>query len=183
MADVKNVISVLCKHLNFLFNIELKPEYFRLAKFNKSEDNIVPIFWNLLSKFPDKIATSNIVRNTKLYLAKNKYQSIEFFGLTENMSDGSRELLLALGFLISTGSLHNIVNKEIRNCPFDPSYSPVLRNGNFSKQYNMEDFKISTKNDLKNVTQWIDGKIKFSERMVFDYEIQLKKLETKVCIY
>lgn len=41
MNEVKNVIGLLCKHLNVLFHMELKPEHFRLAKFNKTEEGTV----------------------------------------------------------------------------------------------------------------------------------------------
>lgn len=43
MNEVKNVIGLLCKHLNYLFNLEMKPEHFRLAKFNKTDDNVVSV--------------------------------------------------------------------------------------------------------------------------------------------
>jgi hypothetical protein len=51
--DIKSVIAVLCKHLKLSFNVNVKPEHFRLSKFNKTEDNCVRLFlefiWELLS--------------------------------------------------------------------------------------------------------------------------------------
>jgi len=39
MTEIKYVIKILCEHLNLLFALNLKPEQFRLAKFNKSDEN------------------------------------------------------------------------------------------------------------------------------------------------
>lgn len=44
MNEVKKVIGLLCKHLNTLFHLDLKPEHFRLAKFNKIDENVVSFF-------------------------------------------------------------------------------------------------------------------------------------------
>ena len=41
MTDVKSVIALLCKHLKLSFNVNIRPEHFRLAKFDKTEDNVV----------------------------------------------------------------------------------------------------------------------------------------------
>ena len=43
MSSVKNVIGILCKHLNLLLETNLKAEQFRLAKFNKNNNNLVNI--------------------------------------------------------------------------------------------------------------------------------------------
>lgn len=40
-SNIKRAISLLCKVLNNLFQTELKPELFRLAKFDKSEQDVV----------------------------------------------------------------------------------------------------------------------------------------------
>lgn len=40
MGDIKTIISNLCKHLNLVFDMKIKPEMFRLAKFNKSDDDV-----------------------------------------------------------------------------------------------------------------------------------------------
>lgn len=41
MTDAKSAISTLCQHLNLLFNVNIIPEYFRLGKFDKTEDKVV----------------------------------------------------------------------------------------------------------------------------------------------
>lgn len=55
MSSVKNVIGILCKHLNLLLETNFKAEQFRLAKFNKNNNNLVNIlsifFFYLIIKF------------------------------------------------------------------------------------------------------------------------------------
>lgn len=41
MSDIKCVISLLCKYLNLLVGKELKPEYFKLAKLDSDDVDIV----------------------------------------------------------------------------------------------------------------------------------------------
>lgn len=41
MSDIKSVIALLCKHLKLLYNVNVKPEHFRLSKFNKTKESSV----------------------------------------------------------------------------------------------------------------------------------------------
>lgn len=41
MSDIKAVIQLLCQHLNILLKVNLKPENFRLAKFNNNNTQTV----------------------------------------------------------------------------------------------------------------------------------------------
>lgn len=45
MAEIKAVISLLCKHLRQAVNATVKPEHLRLAKFNKDTDGTVRFFY------------------------------------------------------------------------------------------------------------------------------------------
>lgn len=47
MSDIKNVLSLLCQHLNLSINVMMKPEYFRQAKFNGMDENIVSVTYNI----------------------------------------------------------------------------------------------------------------------------------------
>lgn len=42
-SEIKNTIGLLCKLVNLIYKTDLKPEHFRLAKFNKTDENIVSI--------------------------------------------------------------------------------------------------------------------------------------------
>lgn len=44
MSDIKSVLSLLCQHLNSSIKVMMKPEYFRLGKFNDVVDeNVVSV--------------------------------------------------------------------------------------------------------------------------------------------
>jgi hypothetical protein len=43
MSDIKSVIALLCKHLKLLFNVNVKPEHFRLSKFSNTEESCVSL--------------------------------------------------------------------------------------------------------------------------------------------
>lgn len=60
MVEIKGAILILCKHLSLLFDINFKPEYFRLAKYNKSTDNVVSIYFHDSLSF--KLITIKILR-------------------------------------------------------------------------------------------------------------------------
>lgn len=41
MPDIKNVIELLCKHLNLSIKVIIQPEYFRLSKYNNATQQSV----------------------------------------------------------------------------------------------------------------------------------------------
>lgn len=43
MSDIKNVIELLCKHLNLSIKVAIQPEYFRLSKYNNTTQKSVSI--------------------------------------------------------------------------------------------------------------------------------------------
>lgn len=43
MSDIKSVLSLLCQHLNLSVNVTMKPEHFRLAKFNGAAEFVVSV--------------------------------------------------------------------------------------------------------------------------------------------
>ncbi|XP_076381137.1 uncharacterized protein LOC143260193 isoform X2 [Megalopta genalis] len=49
MSDIKSVLSFLCQHFKLSVNVFIKPEYFRLAKFNDCAENVVMVFWVVLN--------------------------------------------------------------------------------------------------------------------------------------
>jgi hypothetical protein len=52
-----------------------------------------------------------------------KYKSIEFYCLPSDMSFGSRELLLALGWLLLTSNILEIsTNKKLRESPMNMEF-------------------------------------------------------------
>lgn len=51
MSDVKGAIDSLCKYLHFGVNVQIKPEHFKMAKFNT--DNMCTVSNKLLSTYID----------------------------------------------------------------------------------------------------------------------------------
>lgn len=41
MSDIKSVVSLLSKIINNFFQTNIRAEHFRLAKYNKDDENIV----------------------------------------------------------------------------------------------------------------------------------------------
>ena len=48
MSDIKSVLSLLCQHLNLSANVTMKPEHFRLAKFNGAAEIVVSVLRAIL---------------------------------------------------------------------------------------------------------------------------------------
>lgn len=46
MADIKKVLMLLCKQIKLSTGIDLTPNYFRLAKYNKQNNDMVIIMMN-----------------------------------------------------------------------------------------------------------------------------------------
>ncbi|KAB0804574.1 hypothetical protein PPYR_01544 [Photinus pyralis] len=185
MTDIKIVISILCKHLNHLYNVSLKAENFRLAKYNKSEVQNVKTFWRLLSRMVD-VNSENTVTYVKSYFLKVlKYKSLHFYSLPEDMSCGSRELLIALAYLIANEFLNNriqdIINKSVFN-PNKQSHSSPDTSSDSKEDSNIVVKQIKNNEDLENMMQWIDGQIEYNNRQCWEYQEAIKKLLLKVCI-
>ncbi|KAK2575105.1 hypothetical protein KPH14_008831 [Odynerus spinipes] len=118
MADIKNVLELLCKHLNLSIKVAIKPEYFRLSKYNKITEQSNSVLWatlHALSFYAAKEKRTDIyfeeydeLSATKLYFAFLQYPVIEFYGLSESCTN-SRVLLLAFSWLLATQSVLSVV--------------------------------------------------------------------------
>ncbi|KOX78246.1 hypothetical protein WN51_09605 [Melipona quadrifasciata] len=118
MSDIKSVLCLLCQHLNLSINIMMKPEYFRLAKFNTMAENVVDAFWKALNilgyhavkekQIETDFKQYDTLRTTKLYFAYLQYPAIEFYALSEK-SKNNRPLLLAFAWLLGTQDILNII--------------------------------------------------------------------------
>lgn len=106
------------------------------------------------------------------------YNCVQFYSLPDSMNNGSRELLIALSFLIGKGLLTEKVRNEIENSPFHESYK-------FDKNVDVSyaDFtyeNLQDEKDLLNAKKWIEGKMKLNRKINSDYEQQINKLSSKV---
>ncbi|KAF2901761.1 hypothetical protein ILUMI_04419 [Ignelater luminosus] len=182
MGDIKITISNLCKHLNLIFDMKMKPEMFRLAKFNKSDDDIVKTFWILLSNMINLPSTDEIVLNVKRHFLNLKYKSLQFYALPEDMLNGSRELLLAFAYLVSQDYLNKYVKTMVSNSSLNPYYQPKIED----LQYKVENYtfnlkQIKSDNDFENALQWIEGRIKHNKKIMSEYQTCFEKFSIKLC--
>lgn len=107
MAQIRETIEALCSVLNSNCPTKVSAECFRLAKFNKEE--ATESLWSTLftvlctenlTKPIDK-SNQSVVTFCKHKMFHKGYRLNEFFRLPDDMSRGSRELMLALGWLIA----------------------------------------------------------------------------------
>lgn len=136
----------------------------------------------LLNKFVRKYYINDIVFNVKYHLKLMNYNSLQFFALPGDMSSGSRELLIALAYLISKDELNNIVLDEIKNTPLDNSYE-FQTNLNMKNQKNLNisyDKQCKTTKDCEQLIKWLEGKISYNKQLSKEYNLCTDKLVKKV---
>lgn len=126
MAQIRNTIELLSKILTENGTCKMKAESFRLAKFNQIE--AVGPFWHLLFEMIcyceynkideltveafNQLSSEEVVVYVKQEMQKRGFYSTDFIRLPNDMTFGSRELLLSFGFLMSKES---IINRFIMN--------------------------------------------------------------------
>lgn len=106
MTQIRETIEALCNVLSNHSTTQVSAESFRLAKFDK--DEATESLWLTLRTVlsvddlePESIRRDNIVSFCKHKLFHKGYRVKKFYQLPEDMSCGSRELMLALGWLIA----------------------------------------------------------------------------------
>lgn len=200
--NIKDAISLLCKIINHHGASKLNPETFRLAKFDK--DEATEPMWKLLfgtnhflkcgsfqvAKDISKQHDRHIVFCSKLELLKKGYHSKDFFMLPEDMSSGSREILLAFGWLMSRAKL---LRRFLENCSNlleecsrlneEPVKSFNLESsekfGNYSQKSNPN---LDPSDEFSNLNQltWILGNLKLNCNGLYSAENHLVSLINRV---
>ncbi|XP_076752319.1 uncharacterized protein LOC143424244 isoform X2 [Xylocopa sonorina] len=187
MSDIKNVLSLLCQHLNISINIVMKPEYFRLAKFNSTDENVNGVFWkalNILSYYAVKennaeidFQQCDIVWSTKLYFAYLKYSTIEFYSLNEH-SKNNRQLLLAFAWILGTQNILSIITWiNLSNSVLGRECS-YLKNSldNKETEYNVPETLIA---QISNIL-YLNGKVNYNIKAISELISERSKLVSKV---
>ncbi|PNF21617.1 hypothetical protein B7P43_G12573 [Cryptotermes secundus] len=164
MSDIKSVIGLLCKHLKLLFNVNVKPEHFRLSKFNNNEESCVCQMWEILYKMCKEVypglQEDDHVNFVKLSFAMMEYNSIEFYCLPQDMSFGSRELLISVGWLMLTSNVLEIsTNRKLRESPMNMEFD--VEGYQQSRDVPSQPvFKAGSLECTLNSILWIAGKIR-----------------------
>ncbi|XP_050306153.1 uncharacterized protein LOC126743209 isoform X2 [Anthonomus grandis grandis] len=167
-VEIKNTIGLLCKILNVVYSSNLKPEHFRLAKFNKTEDNVASTFMTALTKIVNKQTPKELQEHMHTLNYKRK----QFYNVNLENCTESRELLLALAYLVLTMLQADLLQKldSVAECP--NVSQPVLEEPELS----MSNLKGQ---DLKNYKLWLSGKIISNKNMKSEYDEIIKKLQNK----
>ncbi|XP_053407512.1 tubulin epsilon and delta complex protein 1-like isoform X1 [Mercenaria mercenaria] len=142
MSNVREVIELLTKVFKDNGTTPIKAECFRAAKFNKNETTAS--LWRLLfellyilnygpleeyvNDFTDQLKPDELVIYTKYAMQEQGYFSREFSTLPDDMNMGSREILFAIGWLLSS---KKVVDKfiDLQCSPLDqefPVQEPVV---------------------------------------------------------
>ncbi|XP_018569533.1 uncharacterized protein C14orf80 homolog [Anoplophora glabripennis] len=175
-VEIKSVIGLLCKQLNIILNVNLIPEYFRLAKFDKNEDNVIPVLWSTLNLLTTKQSQTK-VEEIKDHMKSLNYSSTLFYILPGDFSSGSRELLLAIAFIIAK-DLSNLINEEIKQSPFDDSFSLIDLEDVAIQKPEVPNMMGDT--DMKNYIMWLKGRTRQNKKMTKEYETQITKIYEKL---
>lgn len=131
----------------------------------------------MLNKFAQDKLTDDVVNNAKMFIHSLGYNSLEFYCLPSNCAGNSRELLLALGFILGKGFLSHVINKEVQMTPFHESY--ILQNEEPNNQRFIEK-QLKSHLDKLNATKWMKGKIAINERIIQEVRDGSNKLLKKV---
>ncbi|XP_043462067.1 tubulin epsilon and delta complex protein 1-like [Leptopilina heterotoma] len=185
--DTKTVIELLCKHLTCLTEISMEPDYFRLAKYNKSSPEAIEAFWSVLyilstcsileeNKF---ISFKNYdkITSTKLNFAFLQYKTVEFYLIPENDVYNSRELLLALGWLLAS---NNVIEKKLKSNLVNCSLGQECSSSEILSQALKEEIDCSTlENEMKQIVH-VCSKLNHNLKEISELLGEKVKLTTKV---
>ncbi|KAJ8924520.1 hypothetical protein NQ315_007318 [Exocentrus adspersus] len=175
-SEIKHVIGLLCKQLNMILDLNLKPEHFRLAKFDKNDENVIPLLWTTLSLLTvkDKHPDFNKIKN---HMKTLNHTSEMFYCLPEDGSTGSRELLIAIAFIVAK-NLPNLINEEIKYSPLD-DYCSLIDAQNIQVSIPQVP-DCMDKDSMKNYIMWLKGKTQQNNRMTEEYKNQTTKIYEKL---
>ncbi|KAI4502073.1 hypothetical protein M0802_002755 [Mischocyttarus mexicanus] len=184
MSDIKNIIELLCKHLNLSIKVAIQPEWFRLSKFNdpKEQSDVLWTILHILSLYAVKENQNNInfeeydkLSATKLYFAYLQYPAIEFYNLSESCRN-NRVLLLAFAWLLATQNVLNIVVRVnlVSSILGKESSSPDLS----LKEVSAVETSYSLNTQIKNIIHR-NSKVNFNIKCISELINIKTKLTTK----
>ncbi|XP_046855605.1 uncharacterized protein LOC124448709 [Xenia sp. Carnegie-2017] len=189
--QIKETINCLCRIIMYNNGRWIKPEVFRLAKFNKVE--AVEAMWCLLRETvwfikyntfcaQNEFSTANTTHNiqwTKQELYKQGYYLKSFYDLPEDSSCGSQEILLAFGWLFSKANVLNKLLDGYHNMFEEcmPVDQELLAPKQQRPNYDLTDNKVEENNEdtIDKIKQlsWLTGNLSFKFKGLFAAENKL----------
>ncbi|XP_023245336.1 uncharacterized protein LOC106646766 [Copidosoma floridanum] len=186
MIDVKEIITILCKCLHDAVDSPLTPEHFRIAKYDKTDDDVIDAFWTTLDKLSYFVLKElkdefidfdrfGVVTRTKFRMSYLQYPVLQFYGLSETTNDsGSRTLLLALAWLIARYDvLKNVVRLRLMNSPLGREFSKV-------EKEESNDADLSTVEKVVNNLLHKAHKLSSNLKAISELSMEKTRLTTRV---
>lgn len=108
------------------------------------------------------------------------YRSVEFYKLSEDKLKGSRELLLALAFILAQNYLNKHIANVIENSLLNPKISTNTDKPYEAKKYTFDLKQFKNDNDYTNAIEWMEGVTSNNYKEIEECENHLKFLLEKV---
>lgn len=96
------------------------------------------------------------------------------------IDEGSRELLIAVGFVLSDG-LQMAVDRETECSPFNPKFGMLLENDETKILTDVSAF--TSERDFQRYSDWLKTRVILNSKEIAELKIQNKKLLEKVCLF
>ncbi|XP_071447369.1 tubulin epsilon and delta complex protein 1-like [Hetaerina americana] len=184
MNEIKNSLILLSKEIRALCNVDLKSEHLRLAKFNQIGDKNVETLWQVLLSFCRQSSEGLAEQDgdvlfVKCCLASLGYTRIDFYRLPSSKKCGSRELLIAIAWLIAKEDILDVLirkkmlnfKRQISMCNTAPEFKEE-DTGNWRKNFSY--------GDSLNYTLLLCTKLKNCVKNMYNSSEELIKLTDKV---
>ena len=207
MSQIRETIECLCNIMVYHGTRKTTAEAFRQAKFDKPEATesmwLVLFSLNLLedkhfAKKEEKHVASvaecepeRTVRLCKHKLFRKGYRSVGFYSLPEDMSFGSRQILLAVGWLVASekvidkliGQARSLLTEDLTMLIASDCLSADLDTLQFPRSQQSDGWKNFQHN--LNYLAWLNGRLIAAQRKVLAvmYEYALLLSKTHKAIY
>lgn len=101
--------------------------------------------------------------------------------LPEDMTRGSRELLLAFSYLLQKENIFdNVLKRELAVSEISKDYNLNLYN---NKNFNITVPNLCTVEEFYNYILWISGKINNNLKQISEYKMKVQQLANKVILF
>ncbi|KAM6973257.1 tubulin epsilon and delta complex protein 1 [Aplochiton taeniatus] len=190
-VSIKEVIGYLCRLLTTLgLESVPNPESFRRAKFNKGGE-VVEDFWKLLNDISIIISTNHQKKTDVGSGYTLVGETLWLSGWGADLEDahmerkevtrekGSRQLLLALGWLISSDLLEQLLRQKAAELDTTLTLSPILTLSPTQVQSKGEGLHLDSA--LLRKLQWLIGCLKFQGRTLLTMQEERVRLLHQEC--
>lgn len=197
MTSLRNAVDLLAKILRSHGTTNIKAETFRLAKFNSS-DAVSP-FWRLLFELTcycefgkiddfthrayEQLSSEEIVAYVKREFLKRGYYAPDFGGLPSDMQYGSRELLLAFGWLLSNEQIFEKLAMDRTSALDDDTrgmYEEEILNGGDKNPMNLQMVPGGDVYDRVKQLLWLNSKLRLNLCSLYGMLCQRNRLKHKI---